>query len=253
MFKVSLLPDSYRRHLEGKKKVDLISKVALVVLVCLFIVYGGILIKHQLLKSKLSNIVEKNRQLEDEFPALQEYQLIYDDLVSAQKMIQSILPKDSEAVNFVTTVSNITPDYVQITQIDLEDWFSKGICTLNCTVQDYQDYKDYVELFKTEEMQKTVKQVETVGITRTVSADGDEKSVTFTLALSLSNALEVTTVAPKYETVTDDNGEAVTDDNGEVQTTDVANTTAAATDAATESEDGSETTSEETQTQAEED
>lgn len=238
MFKVSLLPDSYRRHLEGKKKIDLISKVALVVLVCLFIVYGGVMIKQQILKSRLSSIESKNHELENEFPALQEYQLIYDDLVSAQKMIESILPKDSEAVDFITTVSNVTPDYVQITQIDLEDWFSKGICTLTCTVQDYQDYKDYVELFKTEEMQKTVKRVETTGITRTVNAEGDEKSVTFTLALSLSNALEVSTVAPKYETVTDDKGEAVTNDSGEVQTTDVANTTTAAA----ESQDGSETT-----------
>lgn len=237
MFKVSLLPDSYRHHLEGRKKIELVSKVALVVLVCLFIVYGGIMIKKQILKSKLSDIRAKNQQLEAEFPALQEYQLIYNDLVSAQKIIQSILPKDSEAVEFISTVSGVTPDYVQITQIDLEDWFSKGICTLTCTVQDYQDYKDYVELFKTEEMQETVKLVETTGITRTVSADGQEKSVTFTLALSLSNALEVPTVPPKYETVTDDNGKAVTDDAGEVQTTDIANTTAAAA-----ADDGSETT-----------
>ena len=100
MFKVSLLPDGYRRHLEGRKKVDLVSKVALVVLVCLFIVYGGVTIKGQILKSKLSKIQQKNSQLEAEFPALQEYQLIYDNLLSAQKMIESILPKESEAVDF---------------------------------------------------------------------------------------------------------------------------------------------------------
>ena len=104
MFKVSLLPDGYRRHLEGRKKVDLVSKVALVVLVCLFIVYGGVTIKGQILKSKLSKIQQKNSQLEAEFPALQEYQLIYDNLLSAQKMIESILPKESEAVDFFTKV-----------------------------------------------------------------------------------------------------------------------------------------------------
>lgn len=229
MFKISLLPDSYRRHLEGRKRIDLISKIALVILVCLFIVYSGVMIKDQILKSKLSKIQSRNSQLEAEFPALQEYQLIYDDLVSAQKIIESVLPKDSEAVSFLTTVSNITPDYVQITQIDLEDWFTAGICTLTCTVQDYQDYRDYVSLFETEEMKEVVKNIETTGITRTVSADGQEKTVTFTLALSLSNALEIPTLPPKYETVTDDKGKAVTNDAGEVQTTDVANTTTQAT------------------------
>lgn len=240
MFKVSLLPDGYRRHLEGRKKVDLVSKVALVVLVCLFIVYGGVTIKGQILKSKLSKIQQKNSQLEAEFPALQEYQLIYDDLVSAQKMIESILPKESEAVDFFTKISNITPDYVQITQIDLEDWFSSGVCTLTCTVQDYQDYKDYVDLFTTEEMQEVVKKVETTGITRTVSADGEIKSVTFTMALSLSNALEIPTVPPQYVTVTNESGEAVTDGEGEVATTDIANTTAAQSEST-----GAETTAEE--------
>lgn len=232
MFKVSLLPDGYRHHLEGRKKVDLISKVALVVLVCLFIVYGGVMVKGQILNSKLKKIQSKNSQLEAEFPALQEYQVIYDDLMAAQKMIESILPKDSEAVDFFTKVSNITPDYVEITQIDLEDWFTSGVCTLNCTVQDYQDYKDYVEMFKTEEMQEVVKQVETTGITRTVSADGSVKSVSFTLALSLSNALEIPTMPPQYVTVTNESGEAVTDSAGEVATTDIANTTAPAADGA---------------------
>lgn len=234
MFKVSLLPDSYRHHLEGKKKVDLVSKVALVVLVCLFIVYGGVTVKGQVLKSKLSKITSANSQLEAEFPALQEYQYIYDSLVSAQKMIESVLPKDSEAVNFFTTVSSITPDYVQITQIDLEDWFTSGICTLTCTVQDYQDYKDYIELFKTEEMQEVVKNIETTGITRTISADGETKTVNFTLALSLSNALEIPTNPPEYVTVTEDGGKVVTNESGEAQTTDVANTTAAAAEDTTE-------------------
>lgn len=235
MFKISLLPDSYRRHLEGKKRINLISKVALVVLVCLFIVYGGVMIKNQILKSKLSKIQRANSQLEAEFPALQEYQLIYDDLVSAQKIIESVLPKESEAVSFLTTVSNITPDYVQVTQIDLEDWFTSGICTLTCTVQDYQDYRDYVSLFETEEMQKVVKNIETTGITRTVNTEGD-KTVTFTLALSLSNALEIPTVAPNYVTVTDDKGNAVTNDSGQVQTTDTANTTTQAASGADSSE-----------------
>lgn len=219
MFKVSLLPDSYRHRLESRKKIEIISKVAIVVFVCLFIVYGGVAVKGQILKSKLNTLQKKNSAIQSEFPALREYQDIYNELVQVREMIESVSPQDPEAVEFFTMVSNTTPDYVQITQINLENWFTGGICVLTCTVQDYQDYRDYVELFKTEEMQKFIKLVETTSITRTSAEDG--KSVTFTLALSMSNAVEVETAAPVYETVTDKKGEAVTNDNGQVQTTKV--------------------------------
>ena len=142
-------------------------------------------------------------------------------------MIESITPQDPDAVEFFTMISNQTPDYVQITQINLENWFKEGICTLTCTVQDNQDYKDYVDLFKTEEMQKIIKTIETTSYTRTSGEDG--KSVTFTLVLSMSNGVNVTAGAPVYETVTDKKGEAVTNESGEVQTTQVTTTAAATT------------------------
>lgn len=237
MFKVSLLPDSYRHRLESRKKIDLVSKVALIVLVCLFIVYGGVAIKGQILKSKLENLEKKNDALVNEFPALQEYQNIYNNLIQARKMIESISPQDPEAVEFFTLVSNETPDYIQITEINLENWFTAGICTISCTAQDYQDVQDYKALFQTEEMQEFVKLVEITSIQRTVDADNN-KSVKFTLALSMSNALVVPTEAPQYVTVTDKNGEAVTDDEGKVET-EVVTTEKAETD-----EDGSATTTE---------
>ena len=237
MFKVSLLPDIYRRRLQNSDKVDIVSKIALVILVCLFIVYGGVAIKNQVLNSKLKKLQSQNRQLEQRFPELQEYQQIYDDLVSARKIVDSITPKDTEAVQFFTKITNNKPDYVEIKQIDLENWFTQGICTLTCTVQDYQDLKDFEDSFKTEEMQETVKQVEVTSIERSVGADGS-KSVNFTIALSMANAIEIPTNAPQYVTVTDAKGEAVTNDSGEVATTDIANTTAAAAGGETTTEEG---------------
>ncbi len=237
MFKVSLLPDSYRHRLESRKKIDLISKVALIVLVCLFIVYGGVAIKGQILKSKLENLEKKNAALVNEFPALQEYQNIYNNLIQVRKMIESVSPQDPEAVEFFTLVSNVTPDYIQVTEINLENWFTAGICTISCTAQDYKDVQDYKSLFQTEEMQQFVKLVEITSIQRTVDSDNN-KSVKFTLALSMSNALVVPTEAPQYVTVTDKDGEAVTDDEGKVET-EVATTKEAETD-----KDGSTTTTE---------
>lgn len=196
MFKVSLLPESYRRHIEGRKKKDIISKVALMVLVCLFIVYGGIAIKGQILNSKLQKLQSKNNELHQQFPALQKYQTIFDNLKSAQSMIESISPKGTDAVAFFTAVSSVTPDYVKLTQIDLTDWFAEGVCTLACSVQDYSDVEDYKALFETEEMKKIVKSVQLNGITRSIDADNN-RSVNFTLVLSINTSTKTVTEAPQ--------------------------------------------------------
>ena len=227
MFKVSLLPDSYRRHLQSRDKVDIVSRFAAVILICLFIIYGGFAIKNAVLESKLKKLERENSRLESEFPALQEYQDIYDSLISSRQMISSILPSDGESVDFFTTIANKTPDYVQINEIDIEEWFTSGVCTLNCTVQDYQDMKDYEALFKTEEMQEIVKGVEITNIQRQ-SSSNHNKSVNFTLVLSTQNAIAPAEQAPQYVTVTNENGEAVTNESGEVATTAVTGDTTAA-------------------------
>ncbi len=84
--------------------------------------------------------------------------------------------------------------------------------------------KDYENLFKTDEMQKIVKQVELTDVTRQ-SNSANNKAVNFTLVLSTSGALVPESQAPQYVTVTDANGQAVTNSSGEVATTNVNETT----------------------------
>ncbi|MBE6828121.1 MAG: hypothetical protein E7514_05855 [Ruminococcaceae bacterium] len=228
MFRVSLLPDSYRRHLQSRQKIDIVSKIALVILVCLFIVYGGVAIKSGILKTKLKKINTKNAAIEARFPELEEYRNIYNELLASKKVVDSITPHDTEAVQFLTIIANETPDYVQINEIDLTDWFVSGTLTLDCTVQNYEDMKSYQSLFETDEMKETIKMVERTSVEKTITQDGS--SVRFTLVLSLSNAIEVPTSAAQYVVVTDDKGNEVTNAEGEVQTTEVTTeeTTAAA-------------------------
>ncbi len=228
VFKVSLLPAAYRKRLEEKKKKDLLARVALIVLLCLAIVYAGIFVQGQIMNSKLKKLERQNAELQQQFPALQQYQTIFNDLQSAKKMVESVSPQDPEAVEFLTLIANNTPDYIQVTEINMENWFTAGVCTLTCTCLDYSDVNDFKAGFETEEMQKTVKLVQLTSITRQVSEDG-KKAINFTLALSMSNAVQVPTEAPKYEVVTDKEGEAVTNKEGETETTMV---TQAATTAA---------------------
>lgn len=230
MFKVSLLPAAYRKRLEENKKRDLLARVALIVLLCLAIILGGVLAEGQILNSKLKKLERQNADLRQQFPALQQYQNVYTDLLNAKAMVESVSPENPEAVEFLTLIANNTPDYIQVQEINLENWFTAGVCTLTCTCLDYSDVNDFKASFETEEMQKTVKLVQLTSITRQTTEDG-KKAINFTLALSMSNAIEVPTEAPKYEVVTDKKGEAVTNKEGETATAVVtqAATTAAET------------------------
>lgn len=217
VLKVSLLPAAYRKRLEEKKKKDLLARVALVVLLCLAIVNGGIFAQGQIMNAKLKKLERQNAELQQQFPALQQYQTIFNDLQSAKRMVESVSPQNPEAVEFLALIANNTPDYVQVKEINLENWFTAGVCTLTCTCLDYSDVNDFKASFETEEMQETVKLVQLTSITRQVTENGS-KAINFTLALSMSNAVEVPTEAPKFEVVTDKKGEAVTNDSGETQT-----------------------------------
>lgn len=217
VLKVSLLPAAYRKRLEEKKKKDLLARVALVVLLCLAIVNGGIFAQGQIMNAKLKKLEWQNAELQQQFPALQQYQTIFNDLQSAKRMVESVSPQNPEAVEFLALIANNTPDYIQVKEINLENWFTAGVCTLTCTCLDYSDVNDFKASFETEEMQETVKLVQLTSITRQVTEDGN-KTINFTLALSMSNAVQVPTEAPKFEVVTDKKGEAVTNDSGETQT-----------------------------------
>ena len=217
VLKVSLLPAAYRKRLEEKKKKDLLARVALVVLLCLAIVNVGIFAQGQIMNAKLKKLERQNAELQQQFPALQQYQTIFNDLQSAKRMVESVSPQNPEAVEFLALIANNTPDYIQVKEINLENWFTAGVCTLTCTCLDYSDVNDFKASFETEEMQETVKLVQLTSITRQVTENGS-KAINFTLALSMSNAVEVPTEAPKFEVVTDKKGEAVTNDSGETQT-----------------------------------
>ncbi len=218
VFKVSLLPAAYRKRLEEKKKKDLLARIALIVLLCFAIVYAGVFVQGQIMNAKLKKLQQQNAELQQQFPALQQYQTIFNDLQSAKKMVESVSPQDPEAVEFLTLIANNTPDYIQVQEINLENWFTAGVCTLTCTCLDYSDLNDFKASFETEEMQKTVKLVQLTSITRQITEDG-KKQINFTLALSMSNAVQVATEAPKYEVVTNKKGEAVTNDEGVTETT----------------------------------
>ena len=113
MFKVSLLPASYRKFLDGKKKKDLILKVALIVLICMLIMYSGFAIRLFILKGQLKEIRNNNNVIIANVQELEQYKAIYDELNTSKERVESILPKPLSAVKFMSLIQANRPEYRQ--------------------------------------------------------------------------------------------------------------------------------------------
>ena len=188
MFKVSLLPASYRKQLENKAKKDLLEKIALLVLICMLIVFAGVFTKGQILDSKLAKVQAENAKLEQQFPDLQKYQTIYDELNASRQMLISVWPKGIDATSFIVKLSNITPDYIEIKSLSLDNWFAEGTCTIQCKCMDYSDMQGYQNILQQGELKDSIASVQFSAPSRQVDADGN-KSVEFTVVLGLSSAV----------------------------------------------------------------
>lgn len=122
MFKVSLLPESYRKQLIGKKNKDMVIYVALVVLVCMLIVYAGFAVKLLILKGQLKDVNKQNNNIQAKINELSPYVNNYNDLAIAEANIENIKPADITALEMVNIIQNITPDYIQLTALYAPNW-----------------------------------------------------------------------------------------------------------------------------------
>lgn len=130
MFKISLLPATYRKYLEGKKKKDLILKIALVVLVCMLIVYSGFAIRLLILQSQYKTVVSEKAKIDAEINQLLPYKTAFQTYQSDLSKYNSAKPKDPTALKFLTIIKNNRPDYIKITSVALNDWSESAICAI---------------------------------------------------------------------------------------------------------------------------
>lgn len=245
MFKVSLLPESYRKYKQGRATKDMVSRVALLILVCLFIVYGGFVVKSILVKRQLAKINRANSELVVQFPALEQYQVIYDNMKQNESIYEGIKNKGVSATEFITKFINDLPSNIHVEEITLNDWFANGSCTVKCITNSYEDAfnckkdflaKDYVSDAQVDEVSKEYK-------------SDDTQVVKFTLMLATNGTVGAEegqdtsgqAVASDEEVVTDQTTTAAT---GET-TTEAAETTTSGT------EDTTTTAAPETTTEAE--
>ncbi len=229
MFKVSLLPESYRKYRQGKATKDIVSKVALLILICLFIVYAGFIVKNILVKRQLAKVNKANSELVAQFPALEQYQTIYDNMKKNEDIYQSIKSKGISSTEFVTKLINDMPSYVHVNNITLGDWFTAGVCDIDCVCSSFEDVFDCKKVFENKDY---VSSVVTNEIVKQYNADGTE-TVTFKLALATIGELSSD---GKAEVISETTTETTTAAAGEADNAASTEATTEATTAATTAE-----------------
>lgn len=201
MFKVSLLPESYRKQLISKKNKDIILSVAVIVLVCMLIVYAGIAIRLLILKGQERKVNAYNDKINQRIEELSPYVEDYNALAIAQAKVALIKPVDITVLEFVSEVQSITPDYIRITAIAAPEWQKNQVCVIEGDLSSANSLrsadsmlKAYAEIIKSDEVIKdSIKELKIVNDMPLVNEENPNEATTysFRIIVSLSGPISV--------------------------------------------------------------
>lgn len=226
MFKVSLLPESYRKQLISKKNKEIILYVAVIVLLCMLIVYAGIAIRLLVLKGQKSDVDKKNAQIMAKIDELSPYVEDYNALAIAEANFENIKPVDITALEMVNTIQKITPDYIQMTAFYAPEWQKNQVCiiegnlssanNLSEAVSQLEEYKKIVS--ENEALKDAIREIKVVNDEPLVEVDSTTgaRSYSFRMIVSLSGIINIdqqtgTLVTTTKPTTTESTTESTTE------------------------------------------
>lgn len=231
MFKVSLLPASYRKFLDGKKKKDIILKISIIVLICMLVIYFGFFARTLILKSQLKNVNRQNSLITAEINELQQYKAVYDDLMVSQGRLNAIKTKSPSAIKFLTVIQSTRPEYIKIKAISLSDWQNNPVCVIEGdlsaaqTIRDaVEQLRDYEEFLKTDDAFKDlVTEVKVLNDMPIVNGEGAETKYSFRVFIALGGTIQMDESGNLITTITT----ATTETTAPAETQSTESTTAA--------------------------
>lgn len=200
MFKVSLLPESYRKQLIGKKNKEMIISVAVIVLLCMLIVYAGIAMRLLILKNHGKEISKKNAQIMERINELSPYVEDYNALAIAEANFENIKPVDITALEMVNIIQKLTPNYIQITALYAPDWQKNQVCviegnlsaanTLGSAVTMLEEYRKTIA--EDPEIKDAIREIKVVNDEPLVEVDNTgTRSYSFRIIVSLSGIISI--------------------------------------------------------------
>lgn len=201
MFKVSLLPESYRKKLIGKKNKDIILSVAAIVLMCMLIVYAGVAVRLLVLKGEEKQANRDSAAILAQIDELSPYVEDYNGLEIAKANYENIKPVDITALEMVNYLQKITPDYVHITAIYAPDWQQNQVCviegdlssanSLGVATNQLNAYKSLIENNK--DLKDSIREVYVVNGQPLTNegTQGAETTFSFRIIVSLSGSINI--------------------------------------------------------------
>ncbi len=221
MFKVSLLPDSYRKQLISRKNKDVILSIAVIVLVCMLIVYAGIAVRLLILKNQNKKVNAYNNEINKRIEELSPYVEDYNALAIAQAKVALIKQVDITALEFITEVQSITPDYIKITAVAAPEWQDKQICVIEGDLSAANSLRSansmllaYAEILKNDALfGKEIKDFKIVNDMPIVNQEGEgEPTYSFRIIISLNGGIAIDTETGNLvTTVTETTSETTTE------------------------------------------
>lgn len=201
MFKVSLLPESYRKQLISKKNKDIIVSVAIVVLLCMLIVYAGIAVRFLILKAQSKDVEKKNAKIVEKIDELSPYVADYNALAVAEANFANIKPVEITALEMVNILQSITPDYVEITAFYEPEWQKHQVCVIEgnlCSANNLSSAVSMLEQYKkiileNAELKDSIRELKVVNDEPIIDVDETTgaRTYSFRIIVSLSGIIDI--------------------------------------------------------------
>ena len=195
-YRVSLLPEEYRKRLNGKKKLEKIKVYSLVILLVLAVFTFVVMFTSLIAEKKLKQIQILNNECAQEVAELEQFREINSNLQQKIQLIESIQVEEPQLVNFVASLSNLRHPGISISSIECTDWKT----TRNCTLIGECDTRAQYLAF--EEALKTIEGVSAVTPTSYVQGIGDSSAVQFTVTVTCTGGAAVVTTQAATEATT---------------------------------------------------
>lgn len=207
-YKVSLLPESQKKQINGKKKAEKIEVAALIALFVLFALVLLVVISKLQSDKKLREAQSLDNEYAQKVEALAQYRDINAELQQKIKLINDIKVKEPMLYSFIVELGNIEHPGISIETIQCEDWKYSRQCVIAGSVDTREEYIAY------EEAVSALTGVKSAVCTAYVSASGTNGHAEFVLTVTVDGGMQLpdaTDASFAETTVVDEDAGLITD------------------------------------------
>lgn len=201
-YRVSLLPENVRKHIEGRKKLEKIQIFALAILIILALFLMVVSGTRMYANKKLDEVKKLDNEYAQKVAELEQFREINANLQEKVQLIESIQVEEPQLVNFLAKISNLKAPGISIENIECTDWKTARTCVLTGTCDNREQYLAY---------EKTLSEMEEISGVACVSyVAGVSERVEFTISLNCKGGSAAVVATTEASTNADGSAEDTT-------------------------------------------